>query len=192
MALFEESSLRHVGVISKQIKAATSTVILKEAYEAPSMTHKFTVFLCHSYLDADVILGLKTSIESLGYSIYVDWFEDEHFQRSKVTKETAVFLKARMENCNSLFYATSTNSTYSKWMPWECGYFDGLRGMIAICPVSNQANQYSYTGQEYLGIYPYVEQDKAQNGQDTLWICESSSKYISFNEWLKGKQPTEH
>jgi len=193
MALFEESSLRQLGITSRQIKSVTSTAILKKAYETPPMTQKFTVFLCHSYLDADVVLGLKTRIESLGYSVYVDWFEDPRFQRSEVTKETAVLLKERMTNCNSLFFATSTNSTYSKWMPWECGYFDGLRGTVAICPVSHRTEQYSYIGQEYLGVYPYVEQAKAENtGQDTLWICESSSKYVSFNAWLKGKQPIEH
>lgn len=193
MALFVESSLRQIGIAARQIKSVTSTAILKQAYETPPLTQKFTVFLCHSYLDADVILGLKTRIENLGYSVYVDWFEDPHFQRSEVTKEVASFLKERMANCSSLFFATSANSTYSKWMPWECGYFDGLCGKVAICPVSHSTEQYSFIGQEYLGLYPYVEQDKTENtGQDALWICESSLKYISFNAWLKGKQPIDH
>lgn len=193
MALFEESSLRQIGITTKQVKAVTSTAILKKAYEAPPLTQRFTIFLCHSYLDADVILGLKTRIESLGYSVYVDWFEDAQFQRYYVTKETALFLKDRMANCDSLFFATSANSTYSKWMPWECGYFDGLRGLVAICPVSNRTDQYSYNGQEYLGIYPYIEQAKVRNtGQDTLWVCESPSKYVSFDTWLKGRNPMEH
>lgn len=31
-----------------------------------------------------------------------------------------------MRQCKSLFFVTTTNATNSKWMPWECGYFDGL------------------------------------------------------------------
>ncbi len=42
-------------------------------------------------------------------------------------------------------------------MPWELGFFDGHRpGHVAILPLVKAAGG-SYTGQEYLGLYPYVE-----------------------------------
>lgn len=192
MALFEESSLRQLGIKSKEFRYTDSTTILKKAYETTPSAEKFSIFLCHSFLDADVVLGLKTRIESLGYSVYIDWFEDPSYTRSEVTKEIAIILKKRMANCSSLFFATSANSTHSKWMPWECGYFDGLCGAVAICPISRSV-QYTYTGQEYLGIYPYVQQDNIKDTErDALWICESNSKYILFDSWLKGNQPVEH
>ena len=36
-------------------------------------------------------------------------------------------LRQRMDHCRFLLFATSKASPDSKWMPWELGYFDGLR-----------------------------------------------------------------
>jgi hypothetical protein len=40
-------------------------------------------------------------------------------------------------------------------MPWELGYFDGLRERVAVLPVVK--TQGAYVGNEYLGLYPTVE-----------------------------------
>jgi len=54
-----------------------------------------------------------------------------------------------MHQCSGLFYATTQNHSASKWMPWECGYFDGYDGKtigdtiqpghVAILPVMQSA-----------------------------------------------------
>ena len=42
-------------------------------------------------------------------------------------------------------------------MPWELGYFDGLRGeKVGILPLLGSPSQ-SWVGQEYLGLYPLYE-----------------------------------
>jgi hypothetical protein len=42
-------------------------------------------------------------------------------------------------------------------MPWELGYYDGFRpGYVAILPLVQTAGG-SFSGQEYLGLYPYME-----------------------------------
>ena len=42
-------------------------------------------------------------------------------------------------------------------MPWELGYFDGLRGeRIGIFPLTSSSSS-TFEGQEYLGLYPYFE-----------------------------------
>jgi hypothetical protein len=87
----------------------------------------YDVFLSHSFGDAAVILGIKYLIEEQGRSVYVDWIEDKGLDRKNVTAATADILRHRMRSCKSLIYATSQNSSQSKWMPWELGYFDGLR-----------------------------------------------------------------
>ena len=62
-----------------------------------------------------------------------------------------------MRHSQSLVYATSAASSQSKWMPWELGYFDGFRpGFVAILPLVQSTGD-DFSGQEYLGLYPYIE-----------------------------------
>jgi hypothetical protein len=133
-------------------KAMVASTLRKSA-GAP-MSTEFDIFLSHSYEDAEIIGGLRVILEREGLSVYVDWIEDAQADRSRVTPETAEILRQRMAHCKQLIYASSTASTSSKWMPWELGYFDGLRqGHVGILPVV-QTPGAKFKGQEYLGLYP--------------------------------------
>ncbi|WP_459211400.1 toll/interleukin-1 receptor domain-containing protein [Aquimarina rhabdastrellae] len=146
----------------------------------------YDIFLSHSSNDAEIVLGLKLEIEKLGLSVYIDWIEDPSLNRSNVTKETALLLRERMKNCKSLIYAFSENASNSKWMPWELGYFDGLKGTVAVLPIS-KTNKSSFKGSEYLGIYYYIQIGNIETtNNETLCVHKSSSKYIYFNSWIKG------
>ena len=98
-----------------------------------------------------------------------------------------------MIKCKCLFYATSTNASTSKWMPWETGLMDGLKNRVAICPFIDNAETDNYSGQEYLGIYPYVTINTAQ-GTNTnyLWIRKNINTYVRFDFWLNGQEPSAH
>lgn len=121
------------------------------------MTTNFDIFLSHSYEDAEVIAGVKILIEKEGLSVYVDWIEDAQADRSKVTPKTAEMLRQRMNHCRFLLFATSKASPTSKWMPWELGYFDGMRQEgVGILPIVQSAGG-GFQGQEYLGLYPPFE-----------------------------------
>jgi hypothetical protein len=115
----------------------------------------FDIFMSHSYEDAEIIAGAKLIIEqNSGLTVYVDWIEDAQADRSRVTAGTADMLRQRMNHCRFLLYATSRSSPNSKWMPWELGYFDGLKGgSVGILPIV-QSTDDSFKGQEYLGLYP--------------------------------------
>lgn len=185
MALFTRNEIRaKASYLSK-----SASIILAENYTSFSKTASYDIFLSHSYLDADEILGLKLAIEELGYNVYVDWIVDRQLNRSNVNKETAAIIRTRMENCKSLFFATSNNSTESKWMPWELGYFDGIKKKVAILPIADNVT-FEYKGQEYLGLYPYVMKAKTQGGnKEALWIHNDSQTYIIFEAWLNGTEP---
>jgi hypothetical protein len=59
-----------------------------------------------------------------------------------------------MNHCRFLLFATTKASSSSKWMPWELGYFDGLRrDRVGIIPVVRSVGD-TFKGQEYLGLYP--------------------------------------
>ena len=97
-----------------------------------------------------------------------------------------------MKHCTCLLFATTKNSTDSKWMPWELGLKDGQNGLVAILPVVQDKTE-RYSGQEYLGIYPYIDihKDNTRAGP-FLWVNETAEHYVKFDSWLNGDAPTKH
>lgn len=186
MSLFVESDLR-------QRALAGSTIQKSATLEGRAMTHDsapaFDIFLSHSFNDKELVDGIRMSLEDMGFSVYVDWVHDKELSRDKVTPETAQVLRSRMEMSKCLFFATTASSGGSKWMPWELGYMDGMNGRAAILPVAQKVT-HAYAGQEYLGVYPYVQRDPAKGApRQRLWIHRSPSNYILFEDWLKGQGP---
>jgi hypothetical protein len=145
--------------VSRQVwgsRTSTEAEIRRSA--STPMAVNFDIFMSHSYEDAEVIGGIKAIIEQNGLSVYVDWIEDAQMNRGQVSPETADTLRKRMAHCKFLLYATSNTSPNSKWMPWELGYFDGLRrGNVGILPIVESPDD-SFEGQEYLGLYPSYEE----------------------------------
>ncbi|HEY1914700.1 MAG TPA: hypothetical protein VGH27_03905 [Streptosporangiaceae bacterium] len=130
---------------------------MKKSAAVPMDTF-FDIFLSHSYEDARVIEGVKTLIETTErLAVYVDWIQDAQMDRSQVTESTAQLLRQRMGHCKFLLYVSSEASPNSKWMPWELGYFDGLKGgKVGILPLVRSEGE-RFHGQEYLRLYPSYE-----------------------------------
>jgi len=125
----------------------------------------FDVFLSHSLSDARAILGLRNLLTEQGMRVYVDWLDDPELDRSHVSPVTADRLRRRMQQSNSLIYATSRASRKSRWMPWELGYFDGIRAgsRVSILPVEDGSGP-AIDGEEYLGLYKVIEKVRS-NGR---------------------------
>ena len=105
------------------------------------------------------VLGIVEFLKQMGKEVYVDWIEDRQLSRSSVTPETAETLRQRMNQSSRLLYLATDNASSSKWMPWELGYFDGLKsGKVAILPLVDYSFS-SFKGQEYLGLYPALDKD---------------------------------
>lgn len=175
MSLIKESDLR--GYAKK------GEVTLENASLESIELKEFDVFLSHSYLDQDVVYGLKGFLESCDLSVYIDWIDDKQLNRDSVNQATAALLRQRMRRSKSLLFATSSNSSTSKWMPWECGYFDGIKGKVAILPIS-KTDESSFRGQEYLGLYPYIDVVGS-----SIFVNNTESGYCSLKDWLNGKSP---
>lgn len=190
MPLFTEAGLR---TLSTQYRSArvfkSADTILREA--AATADKSFDVFLSHSVKDAEVVLGVVAALTQQGLKVYVDWIVDPLTDRSRVTPDTAEQLRQRMRQSASLVYAHSNQSGSSKWMPWELGYFDGFRSAVAVLPIA-QTTQESFVGQEYLGLYPYID----ASGM-SLWVNRGSAPerlfrgatgFKSFGDWLKNQR----
>ncbi|MDO8770520.1 MAG: toll-Interleukin receptor [Burkholderiaceae bacterium] len=190
MGLFRESDLRARADRGTPLQKSAGTVLSEKVLDSVQV-NQFDIFLSHSLVDQKLILGIWLSLEDMGYKVYVDWIHDMHLSRDSVTKETALVLRQRMLSCKSLFFATTANSSGSKWMPWELGFKDGHNRKAAILPVAQTAVD-SYVGQEYLGIYPYISKDPVKGGTDEkLWVNTSPTCYVLFDGWLEGKEPYE-
>jgi hypothetical protein len=207
MALFQEGYLRNLAseklrndrrysvYASESTQDSIRKSLLSEAEIAFSAEKRvFDIFLSHSYSDKELILGIKLGLEKFGYSVYIDWIEDDRMDRTNVTTENVLWIKERMRDSKCLLYATSSNSLLSKWMPWELGFMDGFNDKSAILPIS-KTEVTSYKGTEYLGIYPYVDIEKEKNtGRMLLWITDQTNKsiYTRFNDWLNGGHLISH
>ena len=139
---------------------------LESIVESQNYKYHFDVFLSHSVKDAELVLGVVHILEDMGQKVYVDWVVDKQLSRDSVTKETAEILRNRMKQSSRLLYLATQNASSSKWMPWELGYFDGLKsGKVAILPLVDSAYG-SFQGQEYLGLYPALNKDELRKFLD--------------------------
>lgn len=78
-------------------------------------------------------------------------------------------------------------------MPWELGYFDGVKQKAAVLPIkSNAQDTNEFQGTEYLGLYHYITVQNDTAGRRRLWVRESSTKYVVYEDWLNSnQQPTQ-
>lgn len=197
MSLFNKIELdqKHDQYLRKRSFTKSASTIIFEDSTAFNETKYYDIFLSHCFLDDKYIFTISEIIKEMGYTVYVDWIEDSQLDRKNVNKRTAEILKIRMKNCKCLFYAVSENATNSKWMPWELGYFDGIKSKVAILPVNNSIKQLNnFEGQEYLGLYAYVSKDRSNGAEkENLLIHTNDKEYVDFKNWLlHGKIPIRH
>lgn len=112
----------------------------------------FDVFLCHSRIDAALVVSFAKMLEAAGLSVYIDWIVDHHSRLLGVSASNAKLIKVRMAQCRRMIYLHTPNASTSKWCPWEVGCFDGMEKPIYVALIAN--SPHSTTGQEYLDIYP--------------------------------------
>lgn len=166
---------------------SSATQILREAVRASAAEESFDIFLSHSSEDSEIVLGVREILVGLGLKVYIDWIDDPQLDRGNVTSENADILRRRMRASKSLVYLTTKSSSTSRWMPWELGYFDGLRnGFIGILPVVDAGGGFS--GQEYLGLYPLVERLPLTGGGSRFCVVEKSGKgYRFLDDFARGQ-----
>jgi hypothetical protein len=179
MPLLQRSKLKALGqqeTIHKSFNAKKQEVILEQASK-----QSFDIFLSHAFSDKDVVIGIREYLLGNGYSVYIDWIDDNELERNNVSLETAGRLKERMNQSKCLLFATTENYQNSKWMPWELGYFDGGNGKVAILPIVD-SSAYSYNGTEYLGLYPYT----TEGSTGGLYIVDSENNWKALSSWMNG------
>lgn len=175
MAFLTLSEVRSKARINKKF-GLESRDILEEQFDSFNQYKTYDIFLSHAFLDAEAIDGLRVVLEEAGFSVYVDWREDLHLNRGKVTKKTATVIRERMKSCRTLIFAITENSDDSKWMLWELGYFDGLKGKVAVLGLIENSGD-SFKGQEFLELYPFVQR------YGSILVLDEPFELLEF--WIK-------
>lgn len=188
MSYLRISEARAAGQAERYRVQKRASQILSEGVRAFDAAEHYNVFLSHSYDDAEVILGVRRIMESLGLTVYVDWIDDSALDRTKVTPKSAAVLRRRMQASESLVYAHSAAASESAWMPWELGYFDSLRpDHVWILPLVEYYDS-EFKGQEYLGLYPAVDKISDFAGRVRLGFenVGASQEFIPLAKAAKG------
>jgi hypothetical protein len=87
VALFTSSYLK--GVYNQNFRTLNEN-LRRKTFSSQST---FDIFLSHSFLDREEVLGLYYELTSKGFSVYVDWIVDPQLDRSNVTKESASLIR---------------------------------------------------------------------------------------------------
>ncbi|MFD4840966.1 toll/interleukin-1 receptor domain-containing protein [Achromobacter sp. NPDC058515] len=192
---FTKSEARNAANTRKRILAKSlgsisveSHDVLREEKLLSEKRDSFDIFLSHSVKDADLVLGMKELLEARGLSVYIDWDTDRQLDRSSVSADTANVLRKRMQQSRSMLYLATAAASSSKWMPWELGFFDGLRGgQVAVLPVLDTATE-RFSGQEYLELYPKVTKNTYKGTAQQDVFVEGFNQWMTLSSFATGKK----
>ena len=113
-----------------------------------------TAFICHSHKDTELVKGLQVLLIENGFDAYIDWQDSE--MPEEPDRETADRIRAKIKTMSWFLFLATSNSTTSRWCPWEIGYADGTKEnkRIVIVPTTDQSGR--WFGNEYLKLYRQI------------------------------------
>lgn len=172
-----------IEAIANRVTSYNSIIenrIVNEARQYGPSSHRTSVFLSHSHLDARIIKPVVVFLRSMGVDVYVDWMDQTMSQTTN--GETVQKLKDKIKQNDKFLFLATDNSLISKWCNWEVGYGDAQKYIdkIAIFPLLESNGRWN--GQEYLQIYPCV---KKSDYWDDFYVVYPDGKSISLVDWLK-------
>ncbi|MEW5814616.1 MAG: hypothetical protein AB1798_04355 [Spirochaetota bacterium] len=158
----------------------------KDSIDNPETNKRYDIFLIHPNLHLKLLYRINKELESLGFSIYLDCcvIQDSDFSTEK--EKGLHRIKKIMKNCRCLFLVVLNEKSQSFLCPWKVGYFDCLKGKVAILPVfKKDTNTLVFKGRKFLSIYPYAGFGEiAFEARDTIWLLKDPKNYVDIEYWL--------
>lgn len=180
MAILTKSQL--AGIAQRNAGARGLRGYVNENRTYSKAYSKTSIFLSHSHHDKEELEQAKIFFENLGISIYVDWADKTMPERTSGI--TAQQIKNQIISANDKFILLATNNAIaSKWCNWEVGIADAFKlnnKKIALLPIAD--NSGSWNGNEYLQIYPRIEQSSLNLSDYYVWYPNGSLE--SITTWL--------
>lgn len=174
MRCFSETILQDLG--ERPVAASFSNI------KTASSQAKVTIFLSHSHLDHKVVKGLIRYLDGLGISIYVDW--NDSSMPAVTNRVTASRLKQRIKACSLFMVLATRNALNSKWVPWEVGIADQIKGENAVSVIGVVDPSGKFPGSEYLQLYQLVAFPDVGDGA-RMYTAETRADGPSFSDYLQ-------
>jgi hypothetical protein len=84
-----------------RLQKSFATILTEDSATART---SFDIFLSHSSIDRELLVGLGELFQTLDISVYIDRVVDPHLSPTDVSRETARQLRLRMRQSKSLLY----------------------------------------------------------------------------------------
>lgn len=129
------------------------TITESQNLKSLSSQADYNIFLSHSHKDKEIAKGLINLLAREGVSVYVDWEDSE--LPEKPGRTTADKIKRVIKSSDIFLLLATQNSLGSKWVPWELGIADEVKGSARVLVTATPEG--STKGSEYLDLYRRVE-----------------------------------
>ncbi len=142
------------------------------------------IFLSYSHADKEYVSRVVKWIQSKGIPVYIDYLDDELSEKSDV--EAAKILRDRIQNSTKLMILSTSNTSNSKWIPWELGLGDGFMKYpnVVRLPLTHSGH---WTNKNFFDIYGFVYKSTIPSNEGTWFIKYPDSNFglVSLDNWLK-------
>ena len=154
---------------------------LNESRITDSTTSSVTVFLSHKHDEVEVLKNVISLLRRCGVDVYVDWM-DEGMPKT-TSGLTAIKLKDKINKCKKFIFLGTEGAIASKWCNWELGLGDAKKypANIAVMPIADKDG--SYTGSEYLQIYPVIKTEYCSIPDN--YFVEWGTTKVPLKDWLR-------
>ena len=152
-----------------------------------------SVFLSHKHTERNLMLKIKTLLQHLDISVYIDWLDER--MTASTSGRTAQILKQKIREYDKFILVATNGVIASKWCNWELGLGDAEKcnkDKIALFPIRQENRDWS--GAEYLQIYPTIEYLANYEIADNrylstgYYVCypeiDGQRNVISLSQWL--------
>ncbi len=159
-----------MAISQNDLRTAANRALLHKSLARKA--NQRTAFLCHSHKDAVLAEGLQVLLAEQGVDLYIDWKDSA--MPEQPNRETADRLRSQIVASDWFLFLATSNSSTSRWCPWELGYADGRKPFdrIAVVPTRDGNTMH---GNEYMQLYRRI--DVTDIGQ-LLWVPPGSNQGV--------------
>ncbi|MCD4746734.1 MAG: toll/interleukin-1 receptor domain-containing protein [Bacteroidales bacterium] len=180
MAFFTKKQFESIANSKAGYKGLQGFV--NEARQYSRRLYTTSIFLSHAHTDKSVVKQAITFFRTLGIDVYVDWMDKTMPERPNGATANKIKLKI-IENDKFILLATNS-AVKSKWCNWEVGIGDTykyLKKKLAILPLADNSGHWE--GNEYLQIYPSIQEFTTQLGKN-FFIKYPDGSIERLKQWL--------
>lgn len=182
MELITKSQLRGVrDTFEKARGPRIFTEFLTENINRKSAPSEVSIFLSHKHDEVEQLKDAIALLKKFGGNVYIDHFDDE--MPKHTSGITADMIKFKIKGNKKFILLATEKAIAAKWCNWELGYGDAHKYINNIALLVIKDDNTSWTGSEYLKIYPVIGRNNSLNSEN--YVVEYPNKEIfDLVTWL--------